>query len=136
VFVVKNVNKASVLAWIAILLFVFSCESKVEKELAMVEKELKKHENKLIEDSIYKYNEWKRRSDSIASYINTPTAKDSLRKIKYAEAEANIKRYKDGSAERIKKLVEAGIDTVHASYVDSINLEKKKLVKELGYFIE
>jgi len=132
----KNLSKISVWVWLVILFFAFGCESKAEKDMAMAEKKLKEHENKLIEDSIFKYNEWKRRSDSIVSYVNKSTVKDSLRKIKNAEAEMNIKRYKDGSAERIKKLVEAGIDTAHANYIDSINLEKKKLVKGLGYYIE
>jgi hypothetical protein len=40
VFVVKNVNKASVLALIAILLFVFSCGGEAEKERVRIENEI------------------------------------------------------------------------------------------------
>ncbi len=44
---VKNVSKICILAWLALLLFVFSCESEAEKERIRVEREIK-----IIEDSI------------------------------------------------------------------------------------
>lgn len=45
-FVVRNVNKVSVLAWLVILLCVFGCGSKDEKERARVEREIE-----VLEDS-------------------------------------------------------------------------------------
>jgi hypothetical protein len=49
----KNSGKISVLAWLALLFFVFSCENEVEKERVRVERAIEVAR----EDSVHWYNE-------------------------------------------------------------------------------
>jgi len=67
----RNAFKTSILAWLAFLLFVFSCESKEEKERARVERDRKSllNEREVLENSIAN------------AHISFEKAVDSLRMI-------------------------------------------------------
>jgi hypothetical protein len=58
---VKSLYKISILAWLVLLLIVFSCESEAEKKRAKVEMEIKLER----EDSVRKAEETQIRMDSV-----------------------------------------------------------------------
>jgi len=108
----KNVCKVSVWAWLAILLFVFSCESKVEKDLVRVEKEIEIAR----EDSI-------RRRNELLSAVKNDTS--LLTEDGQAIDRVKLERRADFARKRLGEILQ-GYDSVGTDSIGRVIRIKKK----------
>jgi hypothetical protein len=119
-FMRKNAVKISILAWFAILLFVFSCESEAEKERARIERE----KEIAKEDSVHGYR-------LVGDISINKRERDSIR-AQIAQ-EDSIRGYRKNSARGYRLVGDIPInnrerDSVHAQIAQEDSIRDHRLV--------